>query len=558
MGRMPSFRAARRSMRHQLGWYMAALAAILIAAVCIGLFSVGLLSSPGAELERTLHTQMDFFQDDMRSLWQNVGTSAVHLSADMTDILEDCLAKSGTDFDALTGDLDTLTAIEAAMLEPMCQYIRQTRCSGIFVILDAAMRTDSEPDVRSGLYIQKNNAERTSNELLLFRGMPSICKAHDVMPHRKWQQEFRTAKFPNYEECIAAASASTWDACRITDLITLPGTSENAILLTIPMTARDGTVYGICGFAVNQTYFCSHFEQPSDLSRLACILTSNTSDTLDMDAGLVTYTKDGSCNLPRGTLSIRELSGELFHFSGSGYDFVGKMEQMRFAKGSSDGHTLAVLIPKEDYDRAVFGGMVQTALFAFLLLFFAVACCAIFARRFLKPVYEDMKRLQADTPDKAQMTFGDFDPLSEAISTLEGEKQDAQAKAQRLLGEKTALQSQYAETQSQLELVQADARQLATRRRGELDPADYEMFLLEYRKLTNKQRLIIDDMVDGLSPQESADHLKYQKSTVYSYRRDIYDKLNITGKDKLQQLRLRVALLRQEMQETDSAAQTKY
>lgn len=71
------------------------------------------------------------------------------------------------------------------------------------------------------------------------------------------------------------------------------------------------------------------------------------------------------------------------------------------------------------------------------------------------------------------------------------------------------------------------------------------MFLLEYRKLSDKQRLIIDDMVDGLSPQESADHLKYQKSTVYSYRRDIYDRLHITGKDKLQQLRLRVALLRQ-------------
>lgn len=167
---------------------MAALAALLIAAVCIGLFFVGRLSSPGAELERTLHTQMDFFQDDMRSLWQNVGTSAVHLSGDMTDIPERCLEERGTAFDALTGDPDALTAIEDAMLEPLCQYIRQTRCSGIFVILEASMRTDSTPDVRSGLYIQKNNAERTSNELLLFRGMPGVSKAHSVMPHRKWQQ----------------------------------------------------------------------------------------------------------------------------------------------------------------------------------------------------------------------------------------------------------------------------------------------------------------------------------------------------------------------------------
>lgn len=541
MGRMPKYRSARRSMRHQLGWYMAALAAILIAAVCIGLFSFGRLSSPGAELGRTLRTQMDFFQDDMRSLWQNVGTSAVHLSEDMTDILEDCLAENGVAFDALTGDLDTLTAIEDAMLDPLCQYIRQTRCSGAFVILDAAMRTDSEPDVRSGLYVQKNNAERADNELLLFRGMPGVSKAHNVMPHRKWQQEFRTAQFPNYDECISAGGASTWDACRITDLITLPGTMEDAILLTIPMAAKDGTVYGICGFAVNQTYFGSHFEQPSDLSRLACILTTNTGNELDLDAGLVTYTKDGSCNLPKGTLSVREMGGELLHFSGSGYDFVGKMEQVGFTKGENAGHTLAVLIPKEDYDRAVFDGMVQTALFAFLLLFFAAACCIIFARRYLRPVYADLKRLHALEGDR--MAFDDFKSVSAAFTAREAEHR---AHVTTLVSEKESLQSRYEETQNRLELARGNARQLAGRRRDELDPADYEMFLLEYRRFSEKQKLVLKDMVAGLTPQESADHLNYQKSTIYSYRRDIYDKLNITGRDKLQQLRLRAALLQRE------------
>lgn len=313
-------------MRHKLSLYMALLAAILIFAVCMGLFSFGRLSSPKAEMARTLQTQMDFFRDDMRTLWQNVATSGVHLSEDMTYLLEDCLKDRGVAFSQLTGDLESLTAVEDAMLEPLCQYIRQTHCSGGFVVLDAAMRTDSEPDVRSGLYIQKNNAERSGNELLLFRGMPGVSKAHGVMPHRKWQQEFRTAQFPNYDACISAGGASTWDTCCITDLITLPGTTENAILLTAPMVGEDGTVYGICGFAVNQTYFCSHFEQPSDLSRLACLFTTNTGKTLEVDQGLVTYTADGSCTLPEGTLSARSLGGGLALFSGSGEAFVGRQE----------------------------------------------------------------------------------------------------------------------------------------------------------------------------------------------------------------------------------------
>ena len=517
-------------MRHQLGWYMAVLAAILIAAVCIGLSSAGRLNSPGAELERTLRTQMDFFQDDMRSLWRNVGTSAVHLSEDMTDILEDCLAESGSSFDDLTGDLDTLTAMEDAMLDPLCQYIRQTRCSGAFVILNAAMRTDSEPDVRSGLYVQKNNAERASNELLLFRGMPGVSKAHDVMPHRKWQQEFRTARFPSYDACLGAGGSSTWDACRITDLVTLPGTTEKAILLTIPMTTKDGTVYGICGFEVNQTYFCSYFEQSSNLSRLACILTNNTGDELDVDAGLVTYTKDGSCNLPKGTLSVREMSGGLFRFSGGDYDFVGKLEQVRFI-GDDVGHALATLIPKEDYDRAVFGGIVQTALLAFLLVFFAVVCCAVFSHRFLKPVHADMKRLQADAPDRAQVTFDDFKPLSETITTLADEKE--------------SLQSQYAETQSRLESARRDAKDLADKQKDRIDPELFRQYKEHLDSLTKAERRIYDAYISGMDFPEIAATFTAKESTLRSQTQSVYKKL---GVNSLTLLRRYAALMRQEQE----------
>lgn len=265
-----------------------------------------------------------------------------------------------------------------------------------------------------------------------------------------------------------------------------------------------------------------------------------------MRTGLVTYTQDGSCTLPDGVLAIEAMQNGLSRFSG-GYEYVGLLERVSFTR-DDEGHTLAVLVPREDYDHAVLGGVVQTALFAFLLLFFAVACCLYFTRRYLRPVYEDMKRLQAETPSKAQMSFYDFDPLSDAITARE---ETHKAIVISLEDEKESLQSQYDETQNLLEVAQADAHSLAARRRDELDPAAYQLFLREYRKFSDKQRQVIDDMVDGLSPQESADRLSYQKSTIYSYRRDVYDRLNITGRDKLQQLRLRVALLRQDLETGD-------
>lgn len=48
---------------------------------------------------------------------------------------------------------------------------------------------------------------------------------------------------------------------------------------------------------------------------------------------------------------------------------------------------------------------------------------------------------------------------------------------------------------------------------------------------------MIDAMVDGISVQVLAEQLGKKMSTVYSYRRDIYEKVGIQGENKLQLLR---------------------
>ena len=82
---------ARRSMRHKLIGYMIVLAVLLIAALCAGLTLFGRLSSPKAEIKKTLDLQMEVFQNDMESLWHNVSVMSILLSEDMTALLEDTL-----------------------------------------------------------------------------------------------------------------------------------------------------------------------------------------------------------------------------------------------------------------------------------------------------------------------------------------------------------------------------------------------------------------------------------------------------------------------------------
>lgn len=222
---------ANRSMKHKLVLYMAAMGLLLAAVLLVSLQIFGRINTPGEELSKSMSIQMEVFRSDMTSLWRNVSGMSAHLSKDMTDILEDTLAEQGMTFSELDGNLDAISQVEEAMLEPLCQYARQTDCSGAFVILEAAIGVSSGEADRSGLYVQRSNAEHLTGDLLLYRGMAEIGKAHGVMPHRKWSREFNTETLPDYRQCLADAAAPVSSvSCRTSALITLPGTDRKSVV----------------------------------------------------------------------------------------------------------------------------------------------------------------------------------------------------------------------------------------------------------------------------------------------------------------------------------------
>ncbi len=535
---------ARPTMRRRLFLYMGTLAVLLISVLVVSLLVLGQLKSPREETKETLTFQMEAFRTDMASLWRNVSVMGSHLSEDMTAIL----AEQVTDVSSLNGDADGIRALEDAMLEPLCQYVRQADCSGAFVLLNASMREGS--GLRSGLYVQRSNAEHaTAGELLLYRGLAGVGKAHGVMPHRKWAQEFDPAAFPGLAEHLDAASAPVERSCRTTEVITLPNTSEQTILLTVPMIGEDGTVYGLCGFSVNQTYFSAHHAQPSGFSSLACVL-SGGREELDISGSLLTYPVGGFCAVPDSLLEEKSLHGGLTAFVGPDAAFVGLSESFRASDWDTEPHTLTVMIPKEDYDRILLKNGLRTGAMLVLLVFFGAVCCMFYTRRYLRPILRDLDSLKEDSGG-GQMTFDELLPISRkmqaherTITDLEARRQDAQDRAERLLSEKEDLRER-------METAKADAEKMAQKRKGEIDPDVYQLFLTAYQKLNADERVIINDMVDGVSVQAMAERLGKRPSTVYSYRRDIYARVGIFGPDKLRQLRVLVTLMRREQEEQE-------
>ena len=544
---MPEFllsklKRAKPSMRRRLLLYMGALAALLLFSLFAVLLLLGQLKSPREEMKKSLTFQMEAFRSDVTSLWRNVSVMGVHLSEDMTALIEERVK----DFDALSGSADALEQLEASMLGPLCQYVQQADCSGGFVLLSVSLNPDAAADSFSGLYVQRSNAEHTTSDLLLYRGMTDIGRQHRVMPHRKWAQEFCPADFPGLADQLEAASAPIERACRTTELLTLPGTTEQAILLTVPMIGADGTVYGLCGFSVNQTYFLAHHAQPTGIGSLACVL-SDSAEGLDVQRGLLTYPTGDFCFVPDELLEKRSLRGGLSAFVGTELSFVGISEPFTVAAGDEASPDLTVLIPKSDYDRALLKSRLEDAGVLMLLLFFAVSCCLFYTRRYLRPILRDIERLK-DESGGTQMTFDELQPVSarlrsheQTITVLETEKLDLQGQVEHM-------QSQVVDTQEQLDDSLAEIRRLAYLGKKDLDPADYQKFLEGYAKLSSKELEICAALAKGLSARQCAEQTGNALSTIDTYRKRVYGKTNI---HRVRQLRLCYALMQLEQAEQD-------
>ena len=529
-------------MRRRLLLYMGALAALLLFSLFAVLLLLGQLKSPREEMKKSLTFQMEAFRSDVTSLWRNVSVMGIHLSEDMTALIEE----QTPDFSSLNGDVDAVGALQEAMLEPLCQYVRQTDCSGAFILLDASLSSDPAVDSHAGLYVQRGNAEHTTGDLLLYRGMADIGRRHKVMPHRKWAQEFDLSSFPGFAEHLEKASAPIERSCRTTEFITLPGTTEQAILLSVPMVGADGRVYGLCGFSVNQTYFSAHHAQPSAVSSLACVL-SDAAEGLDIQKGLLTYPAGGFCFVPDELLAEKSLRGGLSAFVGTELSFVGISEPFTVAAGDEAPHDLTVLIPKSDYDRALLKSRLEAAGVLMLLLFFAVSCCLFYTRRYLRPILRDIERLK-DESGGTQMTFDELQPVSarlrsheQTITVLETEKLDLQGQVEHM-------QSQVVDTQEQLDDSLAEIRRLAYLGKKELDPADYQKFLEGYAKLSSKELEICAALAKGLSARQCAEQTGNALSTIDTYRKRVYGKTNI---HRVRQLRLCYALMQLEQAEQD-------
>jgi len=550
------FKQSKWSMKRKLFGYMMMLAGLLVVILVSAFILFGRFDSEEKNTFEELDIQMEFLEKNVFTHFDRLAGGGIQLSKDMSAIIDDQLDQWNISFQELSEHSSAIDSIQSAMLEPLHQHLLQENCSGAFIMLDATVNRSLQntDHSRTGLYIQRSSFYNSDDTVVLYRGNSGISKQYGILPHRKWRLELQTAMIPGYDQIMSTAALPLRDAYSFTEVFNLPGTSDNVMLLVVPLFGADGTLYGICGYEISENYFMTYHAQPTKIPNLTCLVVPGTSKNLDSSASLSCGGSNGYYRAPNGILTASDMSGGLTCFTSADVSYIGLTQSISLSPNNPD-FTLAVMMLKSDYDKAISRNNLQNFFLWALVIFFGVTSCLYFTKRFLSPILKALDQLKTQEPPQ-QTNFLEMDDLFDFLSqkdqeqerivrSLERRRQAALRDKENLRLEYEAAQSRYEAAQSSYEAAQQEVSRLAYSRSQEVDPDDYAQFLSGINTLTPTEHKIFSMYLEGKTVKEILELSNFKESTLRFHNRNIYSKL---GVNSLKQL-LRYATLMQQDQE---------
>lgn len=539
-----SFRLPRRSMKTKLFLYMLVpvILILVLLASCLSLFDR--FKTPKDTLAERLDMQAMSFEQQLLSHRNSLITVGAYLSGDAATLIEAYLADAGISFDELS-DGARLADLQERIIEPLRQYLLQAECSGAFVLLNATAGKNAAEPTRSGLYLQVNGYEADRREIILYRGIPSVGKAHGIMPHRKWRLEAQRNVIRGWDDSHSRSHSHSDPArmpahtYRFTEIFTLPGMSEKAMLLMLPIRGSDGKALGVCGFEVSESSFARLHSQTTKLSHFTGLLTYDDDSHMDGDSITSFFScgaDDGYYRAPGGVLAVSDFGDGILELTGDDNTYLGMKRSYNDARTGGSFATF-VMTNKSDYDSAAMDTIVKNLLLIALLTALSIAFCVFFSRSYLAPVLKSLEQLKRDEQRAHRGAPVEIDDLlaflaekdrnkQSVIDGLKLEMKEANEELSRIQKEKTRIQEEYVRAKTQITRLTSSSAQ-------EVDPEGYAHFTANLCKLTPREREIFDLYLGGRNGKEIRDVLCISENTLKYHNKHIYETLNVSSRKEL-------------------------
>lgn len=538
---------------------------ISVSVVLILLFTL-LLSIFGIDgkqehsVQAQLTTQLSMLADSVEDDFGRISLDGIGIAEDLAARSDRFFSDNGISADGLQEHPELIEPLLDQYMQTLVNTVKTRYCGGVFVMLDASVRQDSET-AKAGIFLKKTQPTATENvgvDIHCLRGPAQLARDNGIMLLGQWKMEYDISDQPFWNEVMQTARDNPdlplsrlyyWSG-----RVVLKGNSEAGFLLCVPMISKDGTVFGVCGIEVSDRMFKLLYTPESDyFDEIFTVAAPVCEGGICTSKGLLAGNRFLSGTRWDEDLKIIDSHDGFVHYSGAADDYSGKAVSMRLYSDDSPYKdrewSVSLLMPQDILHNAVEGNRYIFITVVIGLLILAITASVIISRRYIKPVNEAFEQIRSKGYHESSATtrIPEIADLFAFLAQQDREHEDQmqthrertetlQSEVERLHGEKTALQSQ-------VEMVKTDNARLAYLRKDEVDPDSYALFLECMRSLSKRERAVFDLYVEGKTAKEIAEILGITDNGLKYHNKNIYSKLGVSSRKEL--LRY-VAILKQD------------
>jgi len=483
----------------------------LLLCVLVLLSATGNLSSGDQEAQLLAGSELYHVSEKIAVQYDQLAAQAIEYAKEISLSMEKALQSKGYTPKEIAYHPEALEELLSLNYEHSLFMLQRSKGSGVFIILDATVNPTLENAMhsRAGLYIKNmepNILSASSPNILMLRGPSAIGRQNGATLHSQWSMEFDVSEASYFSLPMAAARANRLPLSRLyywTPPVSLPGTTEDVMLCSVPLVDSAGEVFGVCGLEISAMLFkLSNMPDITAYSRLFCLFAPCKMDEMDVSRSFFAggYFARDIADLSRPLLADKK-NGRLFlYHQTDGGRFRGMHQTISlYPEGSVFGNqqwAAAILIPEADVITAQSRHSLSLTLLFGMLLVLTAAFSYYFSVHYLSPIKKSFEQIKAN--DFSQHSSTKITELDDLIAFLSAHRRE-------------------------LWEGQADS----------LPPDLFDAFLSNVKTLSPAERAVFNLYLEGYNAREIAAKLFLSINTIKTHSRRIYTKMNVSSRDEL-------------------------
>ncbi|MBQ2866044.1 MAG: hypothetical protein IJE90_05980 [Clostridia bacterium] len=526
----------KRTLHRRLLLFFILVSVSVVLAFALLLTLFGITGKEDKRVQSNLAVQLSVLSDSIEDDFGSTSLGGITIAESISAASQQFFDKNGITAAQMQSRPDLIEPLLEQHIQTLIHTVTDRSCGGVFLMLDAS-QTDSD-GTKAGIFIKKTQPTATGAlgvVLHYLRGPADIARDNGIMLLGQWKMEFDQADLQVFEQVMDTARRNPdlplsrlyyWSG-----RVTLRDNSESGFLLCVPLIAKDGTVFGVCGVEISDRQFkMLYTPKGGEIESIFTVMAPGSGDGVLTSQGLVAGNTYLTGNRWEYDLNAYGNHDGFVHYMGDGSTYGGKTLSVRLYPNGSpysgQEWTVSVLMPLDILHKEVDGS--SKALIWIVVALLAVSIAASFAvsKKYIKPLKDALGSIKTD--DHKQLKETPFLEINDLFEFLSARDMDIERQVERLSGEKDT-------AEHRLEQAQTYLGHLAEERIPTVDRDSFEQFLQCLHTLTAKEREIFDLYMEGKQAKEIMEICNINQNTMKYHNKNIYSKLGVSSRKQLKE-----------------------